>query len=172
MDFWASINASINWGDVPSWLSVIGATAVVAVGFFRRSQIFEWFRRATNAPPSFESQPSFVAEQDGMVMKVTNHGPGEAFDVRFTLEGNQWMTGLSFRGRFNWDSIDVDETVELKPTFYSATRARAQMSLVATWILRHDPGEAPVRDSAIFRIDVSDFFPEPEDPWGENAEPF
>jgi hypothetical protein len=139
--------ASLNWGDIPSWLSLVGALAVGSIAYFRRSRIFSWFRRATNAPPSFESQPSWEMVQDGAVCKVTNHGPGDAFDVRFGIRDAHQVGSPRFAGRYNFDRIDDGETVEIRPVLSpGAFTTTGRASLHVSWILRHDPDAEAERD--------------------------
>ena len=166
---------SWNWGDVPGWLSIVGAILVGSIAYFRRSRIFSWFRRATNAPPSFESQPSWHEEQDIRRVVVTNYGPGDAFDVRFSVVGNLHVEGEHMLRQYNFDVIAKGESVTVYPYMHLTGNqvTWSTASLEVSWILRHDPGSEPVRDKTSWSLNVFPWanapFP-PNDPWGLNDE--
>lgn len=149
---------SWNWGDVPGWLSLAGAVVIGLTAYLRRSRIFAWFRRATNAPPSFESQPSWELRQEGRECHVTNHGPGEAFDVRFSIPYSDRVGQPSLMGQYNWDSVQKDETVTVLPSMDPYGLANCYATLKVSWILRHDPGVEVEREEMFWSLDTQKWF--------------
>lgn len=149
MNVWGWVG-SWNWGDVPSWLSLVLTIGVAVLAYLKRSGIMAWFKRVFNAPPDFESQPSWTFSQgSGFASReitLTNHGPGIAYDVRAKLRS--FDSSADFVGQYNFDSVRSGAKIKL----VLADDPTANTFIKVSWILR--VGE---RDSKEWRLSPDPF---------------